>query len=82
MVPLLRQNYDALLLANHGAVTLGADVMNAHFKMETVEFVRPHRPRCTSTGAHQHPRTTTRCRPWATATGPGTNRGEKVRADS
>ncbi|MCY3762785.1 MAG: class II aldolase/adducin family protein [Gemmatimonadetes bacterium] len=38
MVPLLRQNYYALLLANHGAVTLGADVMDAHFKMETVEL--------------------------------------------
>lgn len=38
MVPLLRQNYDALLLANHGAVTLGADIMEAHFKMETVEL--------------------------------------------
>ena len=38
MIPLLRKNYDALLLANHGAVTLGADLMDAHFKMETVEL--------------------------------------------
>ncbi len=36
MKPLLRQ-YDAVLMANHGVVTLGKDVMDAHFKMETVE---------------------------------------------
>jgi len=29
--------HDGMLLANHGAVTCGADVMNAHFKMETIE---------------------------------------------
>jgi L-fuculose-phosphate aldolase len=29
--------YDAVLMANHGAVTLGKHVMDAHFKMETVE---------------------------------------------
>ncbi|MHB2155939.1 class II aldolase/adducin family protein [Calditrichota bacterium GD2] len=31
------QNSDAILLANHGALTLGTDVMNAYFKMETLE---------------------------------------------
>jgi L-fuculose-phosphate aldolase len=29
--------YDALLMANHGVVTYGADLMEAFFKMETVE---------------------------------------------
>jgi L-fuculose-phosphate aldolase len=28
----------ALILANHGALTLGADVMDAYFKMETLEM--------------------------------------------
>lgn len=28
---------DAILLANHGAVTVGSDPMNAYFKMETLE---------------------------------------------
>jgi L-fuculose-phosphate aldolase len=36
MKPLLK-DYDAILMANHGAVTLGKTVMDAHFKMETVE---------------------------------------------
>lgn len=36
MKPLLKE-YDAVLMANHGVVTLGKDVMDAHFKMETVE---------------------------------------------
>ncbi|MEW6754099.1 MAG: class II aldolase/adducin family protein [Candidatus Latescibacterota bacterium] len=36
MKPLIRQ-YDAILMANHGVVTLGRHVMDAHFKMETVE---------------------------------------------
>ena len=36
MKPLLK-DYDAILMANHGAVTLGKDVMDSHFKMETVE---------------------------------------------
>ena len=36
MKPLLR-DYDAVLMANHGVVTLGGHVMDAHFKMETVE---------------------------------------------
>lgn len=36
MRPLLRE-YDAVLMANHGVVTLGRDAMDAHFKMETVE---------------------------------------------
>ena len=29
--------YDALLMANHGAVTYGEDLLKAYFKMETVE---------------------------------------------
>jgi L-fuculose-phosphate aldolase len=29
--------HDGLLLANHGALTVGADVMNAYYKMETIE---------------------------------------------
>src|SRR5213595_2673962 len=29
--------HDGMLLANHGAVTCGGNVMNAHFKMETIE---------------------------------------------
>ena len=36
MRPLL-EKYDAVLMANHGAVTLGKSVQEAHFKMETVE---------------------------------------------
>ena len=36
MRPLL-EKYDAVLMANHGAVTLGKSVGEAHFKMETVE---------------------------------------------
>ena len=36
MKPLLRQ-YDAVLMANHGVVTVGQHAMDAHFKMETVE---------------------------------------------
>jgi L-fuculose-phosphate aldolase len=31
------QNYDAILLANHGVVTCGADLLTAFFRMETVE---------------------------------------------
>lgn len=30
-------HYDALLLANHGAVTCGADLLTAFFRMETLE---------------------------------------------
>lgn len=30
-------NHDAFLLANHGALTLGADVYKAYYKMETME---------------------------------------------
>ncbi|MGI9861145.1 class II aldolase/adducin family protein [Moorella naiadis] len=29
--------YDAVLLANHGALTLGQDVYNAYYKMESIE---------------------------------------------
>ena len=36
MMPLIPQ-YDAILLANHGAVTYGKDVWQAFFRMETVE---------------------------------------------
>src|SRR5260221_5217044 len=31
------QHYDAILLANHGVVTCGPDLLNAFFRMETVE---------------------------------------------
>ena len=33
----LVQHYDALLMANHGVVTYGADLLTAFFRMETVE---------------------------------------------
>jgi L-fuculose-phosphate aldolase len=36
MLPLIPK-YDALLMANHGAVCYGEDVYKAFFKMETVE---------------------------------------------
>jgi L-fuculose-phosphate aldolase len=36
MKPLIA-DYDAILMANHGVVSMGKDVMDAHFKMETVE---------------------------------------------
>ncbi len=32
------KNHDALLLANHGVLTVGSDLENAYFKLETVEF--------------------------------------------
>ena len=31
------KEYDAYVLENHGATTIGSDVMNAYFKMETME---------------------------------------------
>jgi len=31
------ENYDALLLANHGAVTCGPDLLTAFYRMETIE---------------------------------------------
>jgi L-fuculose-phosphate aldolase len=31
-------NYDAVLLANHGALSYGADLTTAYFKMESLEF--------------------------------------------
>jgi L-fuculose-phosphate aldolase len=31
------KDYDAFLLANHGALAIGKDVMNAYYKMETLE---------------------------------------------
>lgn len=33
----LLKDYDAFLLANHGALTIGKDVINAYHKMETLE---------------------------------------------
>ncbi len=33
----LLKDYDAFLLANHGALTVGTDVINAYHKMETLE---------------------------------------------
>ena len=36
IAPLLR-NYDAILMANHGVVTYGPDLLTAFFRMETVE---------------------------------------------
>lgn len=33
----LLQDYDAFLLANHGALTVGADILAAYHKMETLE---------------------------------------------
>jgi L-fuculose-phosphate aldolase len=33
----LVQNYDAILMANHGVVTYGPDLLTAFFRMETVE---------------------------------------------
>ena len=37
--PVLKQlgTYDAFLLANHGALTVGKDLFNAYYKMETLE---------------------------------------------
>lgn len=32
------QDHDAILLENHGALTVGTDLLNAYFKMETLEF--------------------------------------------
>lgn len=32
------QNYDAVLLENHGALTYGADLLTAYYKMESLEF--------------------------------------------
>lgn len=32
------QNHDAFLLQNHGALTVGISLLNAYFKMETLEF--------------------------------------------
>jgi L-fuculose-phosphate aldolase len=37
--PVLKRidKYDAFLLANHGALTIGKDLFNAYYKMETLE---------------------------------------------
>jgi len=37
LLPYLEE-YDAVLLANHGAVTYGDDVISAYYKMESLEF--------------------------------------------
>ncbi|MFA6309269.1 MAG: class II aldolase/adducin family protein [Clostridia bacterium] len=34
----LLKNHDALLMANHGVLTVGTDLENAYFKLETLEF--------------------------------------------
>jgi L-fuculose-phosphate aldolase len=36
-ISLYLEDYDAFLLANHGALTVGSSVMNAYHKMETLE---------------------------------------------
>ena len=36
VAPLL-ENHDAMLLAHHGALTVGVDLLSAYYKMETVE---------------------------------------------
>jgi L-fuculose-phosphate aldolase len=36
LIPLI-PHYDAILLANHGAVAYGKDLLQAYFRMETVE---------------------------------------------
>jgi L-fuculose-phosphate aldolase len=36
LLPLLK-DFDAFLLANHGALTIGKDIFNAYYKMETLE---------------------------------------------
>lgn len=36
LLPFIKK-YDAVLLQNHGVLTFGPDLMNAYFKMETVE---------------------------------------------
>ena len=32
------QRFDALLMANHGSVTVGTDLISAYYKLETLEF--------------------------------------------
>ena len=32
------QNHDAVLLQNHGALSVGVSLINAYFKMETLEY--------------------------------------------
>jgi L-fuculose-phosphate aldolase len=36
LLPIIK-DYDAFLLSNHGAVTIGRDIFNAYYKMETLE---------------------------------------------
>jgi len=57
MLPLIPQ-YDAILLANHGAVAYGKDVWQAYFRMETVEhFARIAHVAETLGGAKALPKT-------------------------
>jgi len=42
MLPLIPK-YDALLMANHGAVCYGEDVYKAYFRMETMEHYARNR---------------------------------------
>lgn len=37
IVPFLPE-HDAILLANHGAITVGTDLINAYYRMETLEY--------------------------------------------
>lgn len=36
LLPIIK-DYDAFLLSNHGAITIGKDIFNAYYKMETLE---------------------------------------------
>ena len=44
------QTYDAILLENHGAITVGDSVINAHYKMETMEHFAKNYVCCSSIG--------------------------------
>ena len=44
------QEHDVLLLANHGALTVGADAITAYYRMETLEAVREDQPDGASAG--------------------------------
>ena len=39
------QAHDGMLLANHGALTLGKDLFSAYYKMETIEHFAQYQPR-------------------------------------
>ena len=38
------QEHDVLLLANHGALTVGADAITAYYRMETLELICKNQP--------------------------------------